>query len=61
MKYLSFDIECCDSKHICEFRYVLIDEQFNVLERDCITINPGYKFELPGRYFVGFSRKSLLQ
>lgn len=49
MKYLVFDIECCDGKHICEFGYVLIDEQFNVLERDCITINPGYKFKLTGR------------
>lgn len=46
MKYLSFDIECCDGQHICEFGYVLIDEQFNVLERDCITINPEYKFKL---------------
>lgn len=49
MKYLVFDIECCDGKHICEFGYVIIDEQFNVLERDCITINPGYKFKLTGR------------
>lgn len=49
MKYLSFDIECCDGQHICEFGYVLIDEQFNVLERDCITINPEYKFKLSGR------------
>ncbi|MBR1676230.1 MAG: hypothetical protein IJ706_02855 [Clostridia bacterium] len=49
MKYLSFDIECCDGQHICEFGYVLIDERFNVLERDCITINPEYKFNLTGR------------
>ena len=49
MKYLSFDIECCDGQHICEFGYVLIDELFNVLERDCITINPEYKFNLTGR------------
>lgn len=49
MKYLSFDIECCDGHHICEFGYVLIDEQFNILERDCITIDPGYKFKLSGR------------
>ncbi len=49
MKYLSFDIECCDGKHICEFGYVIIDEKFNVLERDCFTINPGYKFKLTGR------------
>lgn len=49
MKYLSFDIECCDGRHICEFGYVIIDEQFNVLERDCITINPEHKFKLCGR------------
>lgn len=49
MKYLFFDIECCDGHHICEFGYVLIDEQFNILERDCLTINPGYKFKLTGR------------
>lgn len=49
MKYLVFDIECCDGQHICEFGYVLIDESFNVLERDCITINPEHKFKLSGR------------
>jgi hypothetical protein len=49
MKYLSFDIECCDGKHICEFGYVIVDEAFNVLERDCITINPEHKFRLTGR------------
>ena len=49
MRYLCFDIECCDGQHICEFGYVLIDENFNVLERDCITINPEHKFKLTGR------------
>ena len=49
MKYLSFDIECCDGKHLCEFGYVLIDEKFNILERDCITINPRHDFKLTGR------------
>ncbi len=49
MRYLCFDIECCDGRHICEFGYVLIDENFNVLERDCITINPEHKFKLTGR------------
>lgn len=49
MKYLFFDIECCDGHHICEFGYVLIDEQFNILERDCLTIDPGHKFKLTGR------------
>jgi DNA polymerase III alpha subunit (gram-positive type) len=49
MKYLFFDIECCDGVHMCEFGYVLIDEQFNVLDRDCITINPEHEFRLSGR------------
>lgn len=49
MRYLCFDIECCDGQHICEFGYVLIDENFNVLERDCITINSEHKFKLTGR------------
>ena len=49
MKYLSFDIECCDGRHICEFGYVVVDEKFNVLERDCLTMNPKYKFALTGR------------
>lgn len=49
MKYLFFDIECCDGAHICEFGYVLIDEQFHILERDCLTIDPEYKFNLKGR------------
>ena len=49
MKYLSFDIECCDGKHICEFGYVIIDEKFNILERVCITINPCHEFKLTGR------------
>lgn len=40
MRYLSFDIECYDGTHICEFGYVLIDENFSVLDRKCITINP---------------------
>ena len=49
MKYLVFDIECCDGQHICEFGYVFIDENFSVLERDYITINPEHKFKLTGR------------
>lgn len=49
MKYLFFDIECCDAVHMCEFGYVLIDEQFNIINRECITINPEHKFRLTGR------------
>ncbi len=49
MNYLFFDIECCDGIHICEFGYVLINERFEVVERDCIPINPERKFNLGRR------------
>lgn len=49
MRYLAFDIECCDGKHICEFGYVITDEQFRVLAKECILINPEEKFNLTGR------------
>lgn len=49
MDLLFFDIECCDGKHICEFGYVLTDMQFNVIEREVITINPDMPFSLTGR------------
>lgn len=41
-KYLFFDIESIDrkSRFICTFGYVLIDENFNILESDDILINP---------------------
>lgn len=49
MKYISFDIECCDGKHICEFGYVITDENFKILEKECFTINPKKRFKLVGR------------
>lgn len=49
MKYLSFDIECCDGYHICEFGYVITDDTFNVTEKECLTINPQKPFNLIGR------------
>ncbi len=53
MKYLFFDIECaCVYKHtakICAFGYVLTDEQYHVLERRDILINPKGKFHLTDR------------
>lgn len=41
-KYLFFDIESIDrkSRFICTFGYVLIDENFNIIESDDILINP---------------------
>ena len=49
MKYLFFDIECCDGKHICEFGYIITDEQFKVLAKECILMNPEAAFNLTGR------------
>ena len=49
MKYLFFDIECCDGVHICEFGYVLTNDKFEILDRDCFLINPDRKFNLTGR------------
>ena len=30
MNYLSFDIECCNGVNLCEFGYVLFDENFKL-------------------------------
>lgn len=49
MRYLSFDIECCDGEHICEFGYVIFDDQFNILDKKNFLINPKHKFDLIGR------------
>ena len=49
MKYLFFDIECCDGAHICEFGYVLTNDKFEILDRDFFLINPERRFDLTGR------------
>ena len=49
MQYLSFDIECCDGRHICEFGYVVTDENFHIIKKDCFTIDPEKPFKLIGR------------
>ncbi len=46
MEYLFFDIECCNGRDICEFGYVVTDENFRVLEKDDLVINPKKPFEL---------------
>lgn len=53
MKLVFFDIECA-SVHktyakICAFGYVVCDEQFNILEKQDLLINPRGKFELTDR------------
>lgn len=49
MRYLFFDIECCNGRNICKFSYVINDDKFNILEKKDIIINPENKFNLTGR------------
>ena len=53
MKYLFFDIECSvvskTQAKICAFGYCLTDEQFNILEKEDILINPKGGFHLTDR------------
>lgn len=49
MRYLFFDIECCNGRDICEFGYIITDTSFAILEQKVITINPEAKFSLTGR------------
>ncbi len=53
MKYLFFDIECAgvfkNVAKICAFGYCLTDEQFNLLEKEDILINPQGNFHLTDR------------
>lgn len=53
MQYVFFDIECaCVYKNvakICVFGYVIADENFNILKKADILINPNGKFHLTDR------------
>ena len=53
MKYLFFDIECSvvskSAAKICAFGYCLTDEQFHILEKEDILINPQGGFHLTDR------------
>ena len=53
MKYLFFDIECSvvskNAAKICAFGYCLTDEQFHILEKRDILINPQGGFHLTDR------------
>ncbi|MGN0795749.1 MAG: exonuclease domain-containing protein [Christensenellales bacterium] len=46
MRYLFFDIECCNGKNICSFGYVITDAEFNLLQKEDIIINPQAEFKL---------------
>lgn len=50
MNYVFFDIECASvfktTAKICAFGYVLCDENFNIIKKEDILINPKGKFHL---------------
>ncbi len=46
MNYLFFDIECCNGQNMCSLGYVLVDENFKILEKKDILINPEKPFNL---------------
>ncbi len=46
MNYLFLDIECCNSHNICEFGYVLTDDNFNILKKEELLINPAKEFKV---------------
>ena len=52
MDYLFFDIECANCFHgqgkICSFGYVITDENFNIIEKNDILMNPHSRFHLFG-------------
>lgn len=49
MEYLFFDIECANNfggcGKICEFGYVVTDENFEIKEKDIILVNPKAQFD----------------
>ena len=53
MKLVFFDIECAGVRKtyakICAFGYVVCDENFNILEKEDLLINPLGRFELTDR------------
>lgn len=47
MKYLFFDIECANNfrgvSKVCEFGYVLTDENFKIITKETLVMSPGKK------------------
>ena len=52
MEYIFFDIECANCFQgrgkICSFGYVITDEQFNIISKNDILVNPHSRFYLCG-------------
>ena len=56
MNYLFFDVECANSfdgvGKICEFGYVLVDENLNIIKQGIHLINPDAEFDWYVKYKI---------
>lgn len=52
MRYLFFDIECCNGRNICEFGYVITDDKFNILEKKILQLTRKTNLILQGDLMV---------
>lgn len=52
MRYLFFDIECCNGRNICEFGYVITDDKFNILEKKILQLTQKTNLILQGDMMV---------
>ena len=56
MNYLFFDVECANSfdgvGKICEFGYVLTDENLNIIKQGIYLINPDAEFDWYVKYKI---------
>ncbi len=52
MRYLFFDIECCNGRNICEFGYVITDDKFNILEKKILQLTQKTNLILQGDLMV---------
>lgn len=54
MNYLFFDTECAQGRGgICEFGYILLDSDFNVIKAENLLINPHLVFDDYGHHKAG--------
>ena len=65
MNYCFFDIECANcfggKGKICSFGYVITDEQFNILEKKDIVINPRSSFNLGPDLKLAYTKSEFRQ
>ena len=52
MRYLFFDIECCNGRNICEFGYVITDDKFNILKKKILQLTQKTNLILQGDLMV---------